>query len=438
MTESAPIDAMPTKQFFVDMLIRDIPLERAVLDLVDNCIDGAKRLRDPEGLDFSGLWVRITLTEKSFLIEDNCGGFDIATARDYAFRFGRAKEARVTPFSIGQFGVGMKRALFKFGREFSISSKTATESWSVRVDVDDWEALPDWTFDFLTADVGVDVPEADQGTRIEVIRLRPEVSSRFSTQWFQNQLSELIRIHQRQFIARGLEIRLGGVALTAVDLNFLTGTVTPALEEYEEHLGDAVVKVKIVAGVGPSSPQIAGWYVVCNGRVILAADRTDETGWGRSTPDDREVPKYHNQFARFRGIIYFDCTSAEFLPWNTTKTGVDADSTVWQRALEKMIVNTRIVIDFLNDLDSETSDQGSAGPLARALASATPTQADRVTQRTAFKAPDKKKFSGPVMKRIAYSKPEAQLNALMAALGLNTAKAVGEQTFDTVYRDKVP
>ena len=29
------IDAMPTKTFFVDMLVRDIPLERAVLDLED-------------------------------------------------------------------------------------------------------------------------------------------------------------------------------------------------------------------------------------------------------------------------------------------------------------------------------------------------------------------------------------------------------------------
>ncbi len=30
-----PIDAEPTKQFFVDMITRDIQLEQAVLDLVD-------------------------------------------------------------------------------------------------------------------------------------------------------------------------------------------------------------------------------------------------------------------------------------------------------------------------------------------------------------------------------------------------------------------
>jgi hypothetical protein len=38
------IDAEPTKAFFIDMLTRDIPLDQAILDLVDNCVDGAKAL----------------------------------------------------------------------------------------------------------------------------------------------------------------------------------------------------------------------------------------------------------------------------------------------------------------------------------------------------------------------------------------------------------
>ena len=36
--------ASPTKQFFVSMLTRDISLADAILDLVDNCLDGALRL----------------------------------------------------------------------------------------------------------------------------------------------------------------------------------------------------------------------------------------------------------------------------------------------------------------------------------------------------------------------------------------------------------
>lgn len=37
--------ASPTKQFFVSMLTRDISLDDAILDLIDNCLDGAMRYR---------------------------------------------------------------------------------------------------------------------------------------------------------------------------------------------------------------------------------------------------------------------------------------------------------------------------------------------------------------------------------------------------------
>ena len=35
--------ASPTKQFFVNMLTRDIELQDAILDLLDNCVDGILR-----------------------------------------------------------------------------------------------------------------------------------------------------------------------------------------------------------------------------------------------------------------------------------------------------------------------------------------------------------------------------------------------------------
>ncbi|MBW4709551.1 ATP-binding protein [Roseobacter sp. YSTF-M11] len=72
------------------MLIRDIPLQQAVHDLIDNCVDGAKRTR--ENGDFSDLQVRIDFSKDGFTIVDNCGGFFRHTAREYAFRFGRPKK----------------------------------------------------------------------------------------------------------------------------------------------------------------------------------------------------------------------------------------------------------------------------------------------------------------------------------------------------------
>ena len=45
--------AIPTKQFFVSMLTRDISLVDAILDLVDNCLDGALRIANGGDVDYS-------------------------------------------------------------------------------------------------------------------------------------------------------------------------------------------------------------------------------------------------------------------------------------------------------------------------------------------------------------------------------------------------
>src|SRR5215469_11597966 len=77
--DSAKVDAEPTKEFFVSMLVRDIELIPALVDLVDNSVDGARRLRGSDRFD--GLYVRIDATPDMFRIQDNCGGIAINTAR---------------------------------------------------------------------------------------------------------------------------------------------------------------------------------------------------------------------------------------------------------------------------------------------------------------------------------------------------------------------
>ena len=41
--EDSSIDVAPAKSFFVHMLTRDIALSDAILDLLDNCVDGILR-----------------------------------------------------------------------------------------------------------------------------------------------------------------------------------------------------------------------------------------------------------------------------------------------------------------------------------------------------------------------------------------------------------
>jgi hypothetical protein len=440
MTDEKPISAQPTKEFFVEMMIRDIPLEQAVLDLVDNCVDAAKAQKNEPQARLDDFAITITVSAQTFRIIDNCGGFGIAMARDYAFRFGRPPGRQPTPHSIGQFGVGMKRALFKFGRHFVVKSATNAEEWAVDVDVPAWEASEEWSFPWAQFGEQNEVSMQKPGTEIVVDNLRPEVSARFGTQQFVNNVVALIKSKHRQFIADGLRIVVNGSHLSATNLYLLMTTkLKPGVDRLQfSEEGKERVDVRLVVGVGDSAPREAGWYVLCNGRVVLEADRRTVTGWGllESESGKTFIPTFHNQFSRFRGIARFDSKDAARLPWNTMKTDVDPESPIWQRTFQRMVEMMRPVIDFLNEMDRDIEEfTKDDSPLLKHVTTATRSNAETLTQKAAFVSPrrDELVFT-PRSTKIQYSRPVADVEFLQEALGVSSAKAVGERTFDLALR----
>ena len=162
------VDATPARRFFVSMLIRDIELIPAIIDLVDNSADGAKRMRKKAKDDrYTGLFVNVEVSPDRFVIEDNCGGMDVKLAREYAFKFGRAEDAKGPIGEVGQFGIGMKRALFKMGEKFTVASAAPKSRFTLPVKVPEWtaEKTPDWSFRFKEVEEGIKVPK---GQRIEL------------------------------------------------------------------------------------------------------------------------------------------------------------------------------------------------------------------------------------------------------------------------------
>lgn len=437
------INAEPTKAFFVDMLTRDIALEQAILDLVDNSVDGAKAMKSDGDRPFEGRMVRVEFSEEKFRIIDNCGGFDKETARNYAFRFGRPAGTPRTPHSIGQFGVGMKRALFKFGSNFVVQSATAADdAWAVRVHVPDWEKQDGWHFPWAPFESANGISKENPGTDIEVTELRPAVAAKFSTKLFQNAITGLIKSKHRQFIAGGLSIAVNGEHVDATSLHLLVDDAAkfrPGVDEllFEED-GAENVKARIVVGVGQSAPRDAGWYVVCNGRVILEADRSKETGWGLVEEESNAVymPSFHNQFARFRGIVYFDSNDSARVPWNTTKTHIDLDNSVWQKTFGRMIEMMRPVITFLNDLDADIDEHTREhSPLLDYVNKAKSVKPEDLPKHASFIAPARGTLSkGTKTMKVQYSKPVEQISFLMKELSVDSATAVGQRTFDLIYK----
>ncbi|MBK9388788.1 MAG: ATP-binding protein [Bacteroidetes bacterium] len=99
--------------------------------------------------DLHGLSIEIEALSDHFIIKDNCGGIESEIARNYAFRFGRPKDKPIQSGSVGQFGIGMKRSLFKMGKFFEIDSIASKSSFKMEVDVDKWQNNQEtWDFEF--------------------------------------------------------------------------------------------------------------------------------------------------------------------------------------------------------------------------------------------------------------------------------------------------
>tara|TARA_R110002049_G_scaffold42514_2_gene126557 strand:+ start:505 stop:1833 length:1329 start_codon:yes stop_codon:yes gene_type:complete len=341
------IDANPTKEFFISILVRDINIMDAIGDLVDNCIDGAKRLRGEA--NYSGLEIQINISPDSFTISDNCGGIPINTAEKYAFRFGRPSEMEATDFSIGQFGIGMKRALFKLGNNFMVSSSTLTDYFSMSVDVNGWKNKNEWTFDFeRNGEHVVDVSET--GTNINVTSLHDQTKSAFSESSFIQELYNQLELDHMYNINKGLKIYFNGNLLKSKILNLrVSDSLKVGVWEKDFPNG---VSVKLIVGVGPQDEQAGGWYIFCNDRLIVGPDTSKMTGWTGKMGDG--VANYHHQYRRFRGFAFFNAEDSSNLPWNTTKTGMNTDSPVYKAVRQQMIVMMKVVINgFLNYLKKE-------------------------------------------------------------------------------------
>ncbi len=337
------------------MLTRDIDLKDAILDLLDNCIDGIQRTirgQAPSETPYDGFWAQIEVSETSFKIEDNCGGIPLDVAQRYAFRMGRPKEITDDDdvLTIGTYGIGMKRAIFKLGRSAQVFSQTETDSFKVIIQ-------PDWLLSDETWDLPleiIDSPLGRNGTSLEVQALRDEAAKQLSTQSFQNTLASEIEALYSYIIGKGFEITVNGkqvkprpLVLQWEGLSKLKNADKEAVAPYLYEAYEADVEVKIAVGFHralPSYEEIenaeigkrrkrdtAGWTIVCNDRVVVANDKTLLTGWGEAG-----VPRYHPQYISISGIVHFKSTDARKLPITTTKRGIDASSELYLHVKERM------------------------------------------------------------------------------------------------------
>ncbi len=373
MVEISKADATASRAFFVRMLTRDISLEDCILDLLDNSVDsawknlGAKRLSLTSGPDFSKVSIDIDFDVDSFSIRDNGGGMTLVSAEKYAFTFGRKDEdpEDTGEFSIGVYGIGLKRAVFKIGTNIWVHS-TYTQSgkrnsFVVPIDVNSWVKQKGNNWDFPIESSG---HMDNDGLSIEVTGLTDLARASFQDPEFEPRLRATVARDYALHLHRGLKVKVNGVPVMGEKFTLFEGAAfKPLNTSYEEKIGKEIVHVEIISGLAFPPPEDnepndrgereskSGWYVACNGRIVMAADKSVLSVWG----DD--FPAWHPQYTGFFGLIIFTSDRTDLLPLTTTKRSVDLSSVVYRRARPKMKEPTRSWINYTN---VRKTDQGTA------------------------------------------------------------------------------
>lgn len=363
-----PLYGGPTKRFFVSMLTRDIDLVAAILDLIDNCVDGAMRSLDG-ALDgerpFDGYWAEITINDKEFIIVDNCGGIPWEIARDHAFRLGRPDIQRDGHLpTIGMYGIGMKRAIFKMAEEATVTTQTKNEAYSVSYTKAWLDAENDLEWDLPIREE--EKPLSADGTKITVSTLKPDIALKFGRD--SSVVSDLESSIRQLFgfiMESGFEIRVNGTAVVPDTLKIHmsvpadeSGGTQGGITPYVFSTTEQGVQIDVIIGFrgplpresdiwdeqeGKRTSEDAGVSVICNDRIVILNDKTRLTGWG-----DGNVPKYHNQFIAIAGLIFFRSNNADLLPISTTKRGLDQNSDMYFLARAKAMEGIKKFTDFTN------------------------------------------------------------------------------------------
>ncbi|MCY4463806.1 MAG: ATP-binding protein [Albidovulum sp.] len=441
--------ASPTKEFFVNMITRDITLEDSILDLIDNSIDAAWQMAGSHAMtlgddtDLSAFKITLTLSEDQFTISDNCGGMTLDNAVDHAFSFGRKASQEREEFSIGVYGIGMKRAVFKLGKNVRVRSQFRGDngsplSFAVPINVTDWLAdeRPSWDFDIVEDDV-----RSEYGVVIIVNELTWPAKTAFGNPAFVENLRRMIARDYSLHLGRGLKIEVGDEQIIGANLELaMSEDFSPMRISYEDKQDGESVSIEMLGGMAAPPPDSVepddrfdgdkrfGWYVACNGRIVMAADKSSIAGWGT-----KDWPQWHRQYAGFIGIVLFSASNTAALPLTTTKRSVDQSSDVYRSAQLKMRDLSKVWIAYTNQRKQALEEAKRKEAAARAV----PISLVEVKPAIALPSLNVQRVERPA--NVHYSVPVQRMKRLARALGnINlTYREVGVRSFEYTYDDFV-
>jgi len=437
------------------MLTADIALDDAIMDLIDNAVDAITRLhnhpldsrliagrapRSPDGT------IDIKVTSNEVSISDDGIGMTRKDAETDVFRLGRLAES--TGATLGVYGIGMKRALFKIGNTFEVVSRPSKKvGFRAHLpDVEIWKTRDrgrsDWEIPLAA------FPRSESalshGTRIRITNLRAEIKMQMRDESIIVRLRKSIGRTYGLLLDRYVRIRLNGRFVAPIPIPLGSSSeIKRGIKRVA--LLDGKVTATIVAGLAAKSAQtsdmteVAGWYVLCNGRVVLAGDKTASSGWGT---DGNAI--FVPSFRAFIGIVFFFSNTPVLLPWRTTKRGLNSDAATFLAIRPTMWTMAKPILSYLRSYyysggDVETTETRRLQDKLQAVDLNTLGNEPESEFATAAKRPKTRKKKDPNIQTIQYPATKNEIARGGRLIGEPGApgKRVGRVAFDLLLEGEL-
>lgn len=377
------IELLPRKEFFTTTWVRDIKLESAIFDLIDNSIDAAKRIRGYKSLE--GFEISLKMENNTFIIRDNCGGITLDSAKSNVFKFGNDSTNSCEYDNIvGRYNVGMKRAMFKIGRLIELESHTDIDHFKVKIDVDQWVKKEDWAINLSEC-----CSSYINGTTIKITKINKGIKSEFNKKGYISKLRQDIALKFKDCISKGIKIYLKEEGV--LKLIKIGSKKDNDIKVYEKYINVNKYKGNVKVYKCIENMSEAGWNIYFNDRLVVGTNKSKLTGWNLKLISDKyENIVFNEQYYGFRGDLNLNEKSQYSLPFTTTKDGLDRSHENYEKILEILVKAMKAV---------------------------------------------KINFEKPDEVNISYKRPRTEVEILKVEFNVNSAKAVGEKTYD-IYIEK--
>ena len=441
MTERIPANANPEKRLFISLLTRDISLIAAFLDLIDNSVNAAieptaERLETAENyvevLNDKKVKpetdIRLDFTSDSVTIEDNAPGISADTAASHVFRFGRAQEDEKESDRLSVYGLGLKRAFFKLGNKVKIVSDHVSGGFELDLDVSKWslETKMPWSFLLSRREPA---KKKKCGTTIQVYELYPETRKRIDDGIFEGQLRDAVSKTYSYFLTNFVNITINGTLIRSTILQVGSNSATDQFEADD-------VSCAITAGLGTPedgkyTDKGSGWFVFCNGRTVVSADKSSLTGW-----NNNGLPIFQPKHRPFLGTVYFVSKYADRLPWDTTKSRINEDSEIWQEAKRHMTLVGKPITSFLDSRYTDDGTEVEADELKEASRERVDAVVASVRRRSDFRRPQRPPRESMQIQYSAKIENVDRIREFLSRPGMSGSE-VGRYTFRFYLRNEV-